>query len=395
MRRNLSRSLILSLVLVAGVVAGCQDAFVSSGILYQEQGKWAKAEQMFKTALWRNDTNADAHYQLAFTYAYRVENEHLEKGELDSARIKTAGAFEHYMRAAELKPDKYRYNPEAESEDVRTPSETGIHGLYAFLYNSGVRMQEDDPEEAILFFELAGLADPRGERGYDSKLLTYKIQYNQSRDDEDAIREILAKTEQLEIDDSWEDAIEKRTDMVAFQATMYRAIGQDAMAGRLYEGLLESDPENVNLIEQVALTRLNQGEYSGAADLFERALGIAEAAPLDFSVEERYGLAIRAADAASQGELYERAVALAQKAFGFAVNNEQRSSASRLQAAAYYELEQYDKVITAIEPVVLDGGYDPNNVQAWQLYYLSLNQVGRVEEATQARDRFQALRGGR
>ena len=79
MRRNHSRSLILLLVLVAGVVAGCQDAFVSSGILYQEQDKWGKAEQMFKTALWRNEENADAHYQLAFTYSYRVEWEHLER----------------------------------------------------------------------------------------------------------------------------------------------------------------------------------------------------------------------------------------------------------------------------------------------------------------------------
>jgi Tfp pilus assembly protein PilF len=395
MRRNLSRSLIFSLVFFAAVVAGCQDAFVSSGILYQEQNKWGKAEQMFKTAIWRNDQNADAHYQLAFTYSYRVQNEHIENGEIDSARIKTAGAFEHFMKAAELKPDKYRYNPEAIDESVRTPSDTGIRSLYAYLFNSGVRLQNEDPDQAMMYFELAGLADPRGEAGYDAKLLTYKLEYNQSRDDEQAIREILAKTDQLEIDDSWEDSIAKRTDLVGFQATMYRAIGQDAMAGRLYEGLLESDPNNVELIEQVALTRQTQGDYAGAADLFERGLDIAEASPLDYSVERRYGLAISAADAANQGELYERTIELAQRAFGFATSNEQRSAASRLQAASYYELEQYEQVIEAIEPVVLDGGYAPDNVQAWQLYYLSLNRVGRVEEATQARDRYQALRGGR
>lgn len=394
MRRNLSRSLILSLVLVAGVVAGCQDAFVSSGILYQEQNKWAKAEQMFKTALWRNDQNADAHYQLAFTYSYRVQNEHLEKGELDSARIKTAGAFEHFMKAAELKPDKYRYNPEAVDESVRTPSETGIRSLYAYLFNSGVRLQNDDPDKAMMYFELAGLADPRGAAGYDAKLLTYKLQYNQSRDDEAAIKDLLAKTDELEISDDWEDAERKRADLVDFRATMYRAIGQDAMAGRLYEGLLESDPNNVDLIEQVALTRQTQGDYSGAAELFERGLDIAEASPLDYSVERRYSLAISAADAASQGEEYERAIDDAQRAFGFATSNEQRSAAARLQAASYYELEKYQEVVDAIEPVVQDGGYAPNNVQAWQLYYLSLNRVGRTDDAERARERYQALRGG-
>ena len=124
MRRNFSRSLILLLVLAAAAVAGCQDAFVSSGILYQEQNKWGKAEQMFKTAIWRNDQNADAHYQLAYTYSYRIEYEHLERGEVDSARIKTAGAHEHFLIAAELKPDKYGFNPEAESEELATPSDT-------------------------------------------------------------------------------------------------------------------------------------------------------------------------------------------------------------------------------------------------------------------------------
>ena len=153
MRRNLSRSLIFSLVLIAAAVAGCQDAFVSSGILYQEQDKWAKAEQMFKTAIWRNEENADAHYQLAFTYAYRVEWEHLERGEIDSARIKTEGAHTHYLRAAELKPGKYRFNPEAEDETLATPSDTGIKSLYATMYNNVAAFDGGDTNMAQEFKE--------------------------------------------------------------------------------------------------------------------------------------------------------------------------------------------------------------------------------------------------
>jgi hypothetical protein len=395
MRRNFSRSLILLLVLAAAAVAGCQDAFVSSGILYQEQNKWGKAEQMFKTAIWRNDQNADAHYQLAYTYSYRVEYEHLERGEVDSARIKTAGAFEHFMKAAELKPEKYRFNPEANDESVATPSDTGIQSLYATLFNEGVRLQEDDPERAILYFELAGLADPRGAAGFDSNLLVYKLEYNQSREDETAVREVLAKTNQLEVGDDWEDANAKRADLVAFKASMHRAVGEDAMAGQLYEGLLQSDPENVDLIRQVASTRQMQEDYAGANELYMRALGIAEENTLDYPVEERYFLAIAAADAAMQGELYDECIVAAGKAADFAQTNPQRSSAARLVARSHYEMERYDDVIVAIEPVVLDGGYEPTSLDGWQIYYLSLNRVGRVQEAEQARERYQALRGSR
>jgi hypothetical protein len=392
MRRNLSRSLILSLVLVAAVFAGCQDAFVSSGILYQEQDKWGKAEQMFKTALWRNELNADAHYQLAYTYAYRVQWEHLKRGEIDSARIKTQGAHDHYLRAAELKPDKYGFNPEAEDQDLATPADTGIKSLYAELFNEGVGLQADDPEQAIVYFELAALADSRGEAGFEANLLVYKLRYNQNVENEPEVRQILLATEKLQVEDDWPDANAKRADLVAFKAAMHRAVGQDAMAGQLYEGLLASDPENVDLIRQVANTRNDQEDYKGAYDLYMRALVIAEG-NLDYSREDRFFLALDAARAAQEGEHYPECIAAAGKALADAQTNPQRSEAARLIARSHYELEEYDQVIAAVEPVVLDGGYDPTSTQGWQLYYLSLNRVGRVEDATQARERWQALSG--
>ncbi|RKZ17775.1 hypothetical protein DRQ53_02565 [bacterium] len=395
MRRKLSRGLILSLVLAAAVVAGCQDAFVSSGILYQEQDKWAKAEQMFKTAIWRNDQNADAHYQLAFTYAYRVEYEHLERDEVDSAKIKTAGAYEHYLLAAELKPDKYRFNPEEQDETLATPSDTGIRSMYARLFNEGVRAQADDSEKAMLYFELAALADPRDEAGFDATLLVYQLQYTESREDDDAVRELIMHTDELEVGDDWPDANEKRTALVEFQATMYRTLGQDAMAGQLYESLLASDPDNIKLIQSVASTRERQRDFAGAADLYERAFNVAEASPLDHRVEDRYALVRFAAEASMNGELYERAIDYCDQAMSLATSNVQRSDVARTSGWANFELEQYDEVVTVIEPVLLDGGYDTTSADGWNLYRQALIRLGRIDEASQAKDRYDALQGGR
>ncbi len=395
MRRKLSRGLILSLVLAAAVIAGCQDAFVSSGILYQEQDKWGKAEQMFKTAIWRNDLNADAHYQLAFTYAYRVEYEHLERGEVDSAKIKTAGAYEHYLLAAELKPDKYRFNPEEEDETLATPADTGIRSMYARLFNEGVRAQSDDTEKARLYFELAALADPRDDAGFDATLLVYQLEYNESREDDDAVRSLIMRSDELVVGDDWPDANEKRASLVEFQATMYRTLGQDAMAGQLYEGLLASDPDNIKLMQSVASTRERQREFAGAADLYERAFNVAEASPLDHRVEDRYALVRFAAEAAMNGELYERAIRYCDQAMSLATSNNQRSDVARTSGWANFELEQYDNVVTVIEPVLLDGGYDTTSSDGWNLYRQALIRLGRIDEASQAKDRYDALQGGR
>ena len=209
---------------------------------------------------------------------------------------------------------------------------------------------------------------------------------------EAAVREVLLETEKLQVEDDWPDAIAKRADLVGFKASMHRSIGQDAMAGQLYEGLLASDPENVDLIRQVANTRNTQEDYQGAYDLYMQALTIAEG-NLDYSREDRFFLALDAARAAQEGELYPECVTAGEKALADAQTNPQRSSAARLIARSHYELEQYEEVIVAIEPVLLDGGYDTTSPDGWQLYYLSLNRVGRVEDATQARERYQALRG--
>ena len=141
------------------------------------------------------------------------------------------------MRAAELNPDKYRFNPEAIDEAVATPSDTGIKSLYATMFNKGVNLQDDDPDQARVYFELAGLADPRGVAGYDAKFLVYQLEYNENIDNEAGVREVLTKTEKLQVGDDFPDANARRAELVAFKARMHRTIGQDAMAGQLYEGL--------------------------------------------------------------------------------------------------------------------------------------------------------------
>ncbi len=401
MRRTVHLAAWIVVLVLAALSGGCNSTWVSSGLLYQEQDNWAKAEEMFRKALWYDETEAAAHYQLAYTLAYRAENEHLAKGEIDSARIKIEEAFEHYQLAKEYDPEKYDYNPDAENEEDRTPAENGIASMYAHLFNKGVQyMQADDIDNALLYFDLARLADPRGARGFEAALLSAKLRYNRvvnsDERNEAELEKILAEMEALKVGDDWEDAGEKKADLAQTKAQVLRSLGRESEAAALYEQLLAESPDDIDLLQAVARIRLNQQDYTGGATLLERTLDLIES-DSEFSDEDRFAVAYQALAAYRSAEDYDKVIALADRAWKFATSTRQRSQLARAKARAYYEKGQFDQAVATVEPVVVDGGIDPNNVEAWQIYYLSLNKVGRVSEAERARERFITLRdaGGR
>ena len=391
-----------SLVLAAAVLAGCHSAWVSSGIIYRDQqGDYAKAEEMFKRAIDRSrGTEAIAFYELANTLVYRVENEHLANGEIDSARIKMKLAHESYMKAAELKPEEYEFDPDAETEAEQRVVETAIQAAYARMYNGAAqRMNSGRYDEAIIWFEMAELADPRGERGFDAALIRNQIRYNQLTEDSsqepdpEALRDILAELEALEVDPEWEESAKDKTDLVNVRARILRGLGRDDEASALFEELLEDDPNNIALIQEVARARETAGEYERAGQLFERAFDVTRNDP-ESDETDRFNLGFFAVNAYMQAESYENVLRLVDVVMPLADGNANKARIARATARAHFELEEYDQAVAAIEPVVVDGGYDVNSIEAWQLYYLALGRAGRMEESQEARERFVALRDG-
>lgn len=391
-----------SLVLVTSVLVGCNSAWVSSGIIYRDQqNDYAKAEEMFKRAIDRSrGTEAIAFYELGNTLVYRVENEHLANGEVDSARIKMKLAHDSYMKAAELEPEEYEFNPDGETEADQYVVDTAIRAAYARMYNGGAqRMNSGRYDEAIIWFEMAELADPRGESGFDAALIRNQLRYNQLAEDPttdpdpEALQEVLAELEALEVDPEWEDSAKKKTDLVNIQARILRGLGRDEEASRLFESLLQDDPDNLALIQEVARAREQAGEFRRAGELFERAFDVAKNDP-EIDRNGRFNLGFFTVNAYMQAESYEDVLRLVDEVNLFAEGNANFARIARAKARAHFELEEYEQTVAAIEPVVIDGGYDPNSIEAWQIYYLALGRAGRMEESQTARERFVALRDG-
>lgn len=401
MRRNV-HSVAWILVLVTATLTGCNSAWVSSGIIYRDQqGDYAKAEEMFKRAIDRSDgTEAIAWYELGNTLIYRVENEHLANGEVDSARIKVELAHESYVKAAELKPEEYDFNPDAEDEADQRVVENAIRAAYSSFYNGGVeRMRSGRYDEAITWFEMAGLADPRGAAGFDARLIRSQLRFNQQTEldaaerDSEVLRSVLADLESLEVDPAWEESAEKKTTLVESKSQVLRALGRDSEANVLFEQLLESDPNNVELIAQVASARQESGEYEAAGTLLERAFRLSAEDPAA-EVKNRVNYGILAVNSYLRAENYEKLLGLVDAVETYAAGNKDRAVLYTAKARAHYALEENELAITAAEAVVLDGGFDPNNLPAWQIYYRALRNVGRNDDSEAAFNRFNALRSG-
>ncbi len=385
------------LFLFALVVAGCNSAWVSSGILYQDQGNYEKAERLFRKGLWYNEADAPAHFYLAMTLAYRAENEHLAEGDIDSARIKFAEAFEEYQLAKKYDPEKYDFNPDAEKEEDKHLAEAGIQSMYAKMFNKGVSlMRSDELEDAITYFDLAAVCDPRGKAYFDARLLSLQLRYNQAlpegeEPDEAELQAILDGFEELEVGD-WEDADKDRQEVVKAEARIFRTLGNNARANALYEELLAQNPEDVGLLKTVAQARIRNDDREGAYELMVKALDRMAEDP-DLRDDERFAFADRAISNAMIGELYPEALRLAQRAEEWASSSSEKAKLARARGRAYYEMEEYDLAVQSLEPVVTDGGLDPNSPEAWQIYYLSLSKIGRDADAEAGRARYQELKG--
>ncbi|NNM34588.1 MAG: tetratricopeptide repeat protein [Gemmatimonadetes bacterium] len=382
MRKSLSL-LILAFVLAA-FGAGCNSTWVSSGILYQKQDNHEKAVNMFRKGLWYNETEAAAHFQLAFSLSELAKRE-AAVGEVDSCRDKISEAFEHYLLAAQYDEEKYGMPPE-EQPDQKPPVEQNIESNYAHFFNKAVQYNSANAfADAATYFDLAYYADPRGEAGFNARIAYIKLSLNAAMNDEanDEVERLLGMLDALEPPDG-----QAKADIVNTKAQGLGFLGRSDEASRLYEELLADSPNDIRLLERVATARKERGDREGAAELYERIVALAVADD-ELDQKDKWDYIYLAAENYSQAEKYDEALRLADRGLTYASNTEERSVLIRMRARAHYELERWEQAIEQSEKLF---ELRPDDLGGWQIYYLSLSNAGRTDDAQKARERFLALR---
>ena len=86
-----ARSLWIYAVLVMIAAFGCQSVATTSAKLRNQEGNYELAIKLAQEAVAKNPKDAEAHFQLGVSYSY-----------LDSVAL----AYEHFMKAKELDPEK-------------------------------------------------------------------------------------------------------------------------------------------------------------------------------------------------------------------------------------------------------------------------------------------------
>ncbi len=390
MRMSLRSVTVLLLGLLAGIY-GCKHPFVNSGNIYLDQGMLPKAEACYRVALSEEPNNGEAHFQLAYTLS-EMAKQHLANGEMDSARVKFVEATKNYMEAAKI--DSAQWADEAE---------LNMSSNFARVFNEGSKLiRNDDSKAALEYYKLAYLIDPNGENGARAQLnivqLTYqqitdKYRLAQSSDDKDGQQK--AKDEASDLLTRVDKALPKVTDaetkrtFVEVKAAILRMLDRDAEARKIYEDLLEENPDDINLMLTLARSQKEQGDDQGAAAFFQRALDQIAIAPVineDGRYDYVYAETARAYFRAAE---YEKAIDAFKLALDVAKTDVERIDFYDRISVSYFQLEQYEKAVEYAKQV---ADLDPENLNAWQIQCRALGRLDRQADAEKACARFYELR---
>jgi len=385
---------VLILVLVAWVLAGCKHPFVNSGNIYLDQNLLPKAEYCYRYAIDEEAQNSEAHFQLAFTLSEMAKT-HMAEGDMDSARVKFAEATDHYLTAGQL--DSLKYFDDGE---------LNISSNFARVFNEGSKLVRAEQNEAALeYYRLAYTIDPRGDNGIRARDNIIKLQYGFTRDefvearnanDEPRIEELNSDLNDLlfMIDDTValvdpDDAETKRS-FYDVKASILRMLGRASEAQALYEELLDENPDDINLILNLARAQSDQGEYSSEANFYEQAIDLIEVAPLlneDGRYDYLYG---NAALAHFRADEYEAAIKRYLEALDLTqLPSEQIQILDRI-AVSHFEMEQYADAVTYAQQVT---ELAPDHINGWQVQCRGLGRLDRLTEAESACAKFKELQG--
>ena len=384
MRKSVSMRALFVCTAFAAVIAGCYSTQVSSGILYQRQDNHVKAAKMFREALWYNDKDAAAHFYLAESLCLLART-HVLDGQIDSATAKLGEAHEHFVRAAELKPEEFEVTPDG--EDIK---ESNIASNYAYYFNQGVKFnQSDATQDAITYFELAYAIDPRGAAGFDAKNLSIKLRMNlaDKLSDEGGAREKEMEKLLVELEKTQPATSEQKADWTNTKANALNALGRTQEAGEIYEQLLAEHPNDLALLNRVAQIRIGAGDRTGGAELYERIMNLAET-DTSASDQTRFNYVYSALVNQREIENYGEVIRLCERALAYAKQPDQEYLCYFNMARGHYQLEEWPLAIERAEKAI---SIKDDQAAVWQVYYLSLSRAGRTDEAQTARQRWQEL----
>ncbi|MDH4038298.1 MAG: tetratricopeptide repeat protein [Candidatus Krumholzibacteria bacterium] len=349
------RFLVSMLILAAAVAVGCQSVATTSAKLRNQEGNYDLAIQLAKEGLAANPNDAEAHFQLGYSYS-----------QLDSVAL----AYEHFMKAAELDPKKV---PNCKDN---------IQSNFAKHYKLGQSaFNRQDYKAAAGEFDLATQSDPTQANAY----YNLGVAYDRLAEDDSTYHQkaLDAADKVLELSNPSDANYPRALQLAGSQLV---AMGREDEAENRFQRLIDEDPASYEVIQGIGMDLLNRQEWKGASIFLKMASEArAKVGAEDFDVYYNVGVALynqRTEDPAAITEAisyYEKALEL---------QPDEPTTTFNIVVAYYAQKDFSNSALWGEKFVQLR----PEDSRGWQLLAQSYGELGEKDKAAQAGKRFAELR---
>jgi Flp pilus assembly protein TadD len=350
-----ARSLWTYAVLIAMAAFGCQSVATTSAKLRNQEGNYEMAVKLAQEALAKNPKDAEAHFQLGVSYSY-----------LDSVTL----AYEHFMKAKELDPEK------------AADADNNIQSNFAKHYKLGQSsFNRQDLKTAATEFELATKANPTQSVAYYNLAVTYQ---DLAVSDSTLHRKSLAAADKvLQLTNPTEANYTKALRVAGEELILLHR--EDEAATR-FKRLIEEDPASYKIIEDLGTAELDERNYKAAAEFLKLAAEAREKVGTpDAKVYYNIGVSLynlRKQDPKNIDE----AITYYQKALELTPNDPDTLFNILV---AYAAKEDWSNAAQWGEKYVSVNSADANG---WKLLARSYSELGDQDKATEAINRYETLK---
>lgn len=358
MRARLVSNLGLLALLVVVAAMGCKSVDTTAMILRNQEGNYDLALQLGRKALAANPNDAEAHFQMGYAYS-----------QLDSVAL----AYDHFMKAKELDPKREKMIAD------------NIQSNFAKHYKLGQNAYNRvDYKVAAHEFEMATLADPRQAIGHYNLGSSYfalaAIDSATARQDYE--KSLKAADKVLSISNPNEPTYSRALTLAGKSLVQ---LGREEDAVERFRRMIEEDPANYQIIQDIGNDLLKTANWKGAAIFLKMTADArAKIAADDANVYYNLGVAYYNMRDTDPNALAE-AVSYYQKSLDLQPDD----PATVLNIVlAYTAAKDAEQVVQWGEKLV---ALSPNDPTSWQLLAMGYKDLGDMDKFKETMARYDML----
>jgi tetratricopeptide (TPR) repeat protein len=360
----MKRSVLFTIIGVVGVLALTGGTETTSGKIYFQNEQYEDGVTILKVALEKDSEDWEAHFYIACCYS-----------NLDSVGL----AYDHFRRAIELNPKK-----------ATRDADNNIQSNYARHYKLGQSaFSKSDYVGSAREFGIASLADPTQSAAHFNRAVAFsRLAETDSTYSQKTLEEADLALESSSPDDP------NYPKALALVGRELVNLGREDEAPGRFQGLIDDSPSNFPILEEIGIDALNRQQWRGATIFLTLTCEARAAAGQEnFEIYYNTGVAyyslgreLRDTNAAAADSCFDEAIVYYEKALYMRPDEQQ--TILNIVATSVVKEDWSGASLWGEKYVSIN----PTDQRGWQFLYKIYTELEAPAKATDARNRYEALR---